>query len=203
MTMIQAALGLISIPVMVLNFGGGIVGGIWLAILGKWGLIGLGIASMLISSSALSLALTPSFFFMAPASLALDRQRYVTGVLCLALGNLWTYIVMTVWSVGCFKVVFGYYDSGSIWPYLLLSYGMATSPWTYLATRAGPDGWSSHIGAFGACVGAIAVMGVFLFSDSATLIDSVVAFCLPMLVVFIFQTVMSLLVIKEQRLRIS
>ncbi len=185
---------------MLLNFGGGVVGGIWLAILGKWDLIGLGVASMLISSFGLGLVLTPGFLFVAPAGLALDRGHYVIGGLCLVLANLWTYIVMTVWSVGCFKVVFSHYDSGSIWPYLLWAYGMATGPWTYMAARGGPDEFGSHIGAFGACVGAIAIMGVFLLSDRPTIMDSVIAFSLPMLVVFVFQTVVGFLVMREQRL---
>jgi hypothetical protein len=86
--MIQAILGLASIPVMLLNFWGGIVGGIWLAILGKWDLIGLGIVSMLISSFGLGLALTPGFLFLAPAGLALDRGNNVIGGICLSLANL-------------------------------------------------------------------------------------------------------------------
>jgi hypothetical protein len=108
---------------------------------------------------------------------------------------------MTVWSVGCFKVVSSYYDSGSIWPYLLWSYGMATGPWTYMATRGGPDEFGSHIGAFGACVGAISIMGVMLLNRHVTIIDAAIAFCVPMLVVFVFQTVMGILVMKEQRLQ--
>ena len=73
--MINAILGLISIPIMLLNFGGGIVGGIWLATLGKWGLLGLGVASMLLSSSGLGLVLTPGLLFAVPGGLALDVEN--------------------------------------------------------------------------------------------------------------------------------
>jgi hypothetical protein len=199
--MINAILGLISIPIMLLNFGGGIVGGIWLATLGKWGLLGLGVASMLLSSSGLSLVLTPGLLFAVPGGLALDRGKYVVGFLCLALSNLWVYIVMIVWSVGCFKVVLGYYDSGSIWPYLLWAYGMATGPWTYMAVRGGPGETGSHLSAFGACVGAVAIMGVLLLKSEPTIIDAAIAFCVPMFVVFIFQTVVGFLIMREERLR--
>jgi hypothetical protein len=58
--MIATIIRLISIPVMLLNLGGGIVGGIWLVVLGKWGLLGIGLASVFISSIGLGLALTPS-----------------------------------------------------------------------------------------------------------------------------------------------
>jgi hypothetical protein len=185
--MIKAILGLISIPVKLLNFGGGIVGGIWLAMLGKWGLLGLGVASMFISSFGLALALMPGLLFMVPGGLAIDRGRYVVGGLCLVLSNLWAYIVMTVWSVGCFKVVFGHYDSGSIWPYLLWAYGVATGPWTYRAATGGSGDTGSPLSAFGACVGAIAIMGVLLIKSDATIIDGAIAFCVPILAVLFFR----------------
>ena len=199
--MVQVILGLVSIPIMLLNFGGGIVGGIWLAFLGKWGLLGLGIVSMFISSFGISLALAPGLLFVAPAGVALDRGRYIIGGLCLTLANVWTDVVMTAWSVGCFYVVLGYYDRGSIWPYLLWAYGMATGPWTYMAARGGPEEVGSHLSAFGACVGAIVVMGVLLFKDQVTVIDTAIAFGIPMLIVSLFQTVIGFLVMREQRLR--
>lgn len=185
--MIATIISLISIPVMFLNFGGGIVGGIWLAVLGKWGLIGIGLASMFISSIGLALALTPGMLFMMPGAVALERGRYVLGILCLMVGNLWTYAVMTVWCVGCFYfVIENYYTGGSLWPYLLWAYGMATGPWTYMATREETVS-ASTIAAFGACVGAIAIMGIILFKDQPSILDATIAFCIPILVVYIFQ----------------
>jgi hypothetical protein len=103
--MIATIIRLISIPVMLLNLGGGIVGGIWLVVLGKWGLLGIGLASVFISSIGLGLALTPSMLFSMPGAVALERGKYVLGILCLMAGNLWTYAVMTVWCVGCFYFV--------------------------------------------------------------------------------------------------
>jgi len=199
--MVHAILGLVSIPVTLLNFGGGIVGGIWLAFLDKWGLLGLGIVSMFISSFGISLALAPGLLFAAPAVVALDRGRYIIGGLCLTLTNVWTYVVMTVWNVGCFYVVVGYYDHGSIWPYLLWAYGIATGPWTYMAARGGPEEAGSYLSAFGACVGAIAIMGLLLFKHQVTVVDAAIDFGIPMLIVFILQTVVSFLFIREQRLR--
>jgi hypothetical protein len=86
---------------MLLNIGSGVVGGIWLAVLGKWDLIGIGFASVLISSIGLGLALTPGMLFGMPGAVALERGKLVLGILCLTVANLWTCAVMTVWCVGC------------------------------------------------------------------------------------------------------
>jgi hypothetical protein len=198
-TVFAAIMSLISIPVMLLNFGGGIIGGVWLAVLGKWSLLGLGLASMFISSFGLGLALMPGLLFVAPGALALDRGKYVIGILCLIMGNLWTFAIMTVWCVGCFYVVFsGYYSSGSVWPYLLWAYGMATGPWTYMAARGGPEETGSTFSAFGACVGAIAIMGVIIFKAHTYIVDTTVAFCIPIFAVFILQTSLAFMVAREE-----
>lgn len=42
----------VAIPLGLLNMLGGIVAGIWLAILGRWGIIGYGIAALLVSTFA-------------------------------------------------------------------------------------------------------------------------------------------------------
>ncbi len=195
--MLATIISLLSIPVTLLNFGGGIIGGIWLAVLGKWGLLGIGVASMFISSFGLGLILMPGMLFAMPGALALERGKYVVGILCLLAGNLWTFVVMTVWSVGCFYVVFNnYYNGdGSVWPYLLGAYSMATGPWTYMAARGGRDETGSTMGAFGACVGAIAIMGIILFQDHPSIVDAAIAFCIPILIVLIFQTFLSFVLV--------
>lgn len=197
--MIRTILSLISIPVMLLNFGGGIVGGIWLIILGDWSLIGLGVASMFVSSFGLALVLMPSMLFAGPGALALDRRKYVIGSLCLLLANVWTLAVMTVWCVGCFHLVLGsYYHGGSIWPFLLWAYGMATGPWTYMAARGGSDEIGSRVSAFGACIGAMAIMGVALFKSYPSIIDFAIAFCVPISAVLLFQVVIGVMLVKER-----
>ncbi len=198
--MIAAILSLISIPVMLLNFGGGIIGGIWLAVLGKWGLLGLGLASMFISSFGLGLITMPSMLFAMPGVLALQRGKFVIGILCLLAGNLWTFLVMTMWGVGCFYVVLENYYGGDglVWPYLLWAYGMATGPWTYMAAVGGQNESGFAMGAFGVCVGAIAIMGIIIFKDNPSLLDATIAFCVPILVVLVFQTWLGFMVAREE-----
>ncbi len=58
----------LSAPLGIINMFGGIVAGIWLAILGEWGLIGYGIAALFISGIGLGIAMMPGMLFLAPAA---------------------------------------------------------------------------------------------------------------------------------------
>jgi hypothetical protein len=55
----QAVLSIPTILFMSLNFFGGIVSGIWLAVLGQWWAIGYGIAGLFFSSTLLGFAMMP------------------------------------------------------------------------------------------------------------------------------------------------
>lgn len=196
---VAAIFQVLSVPVMLLNFGGGIVGGIWLIVIGNWGLLGLGILLMFVSSIALGLVLAPGLIFAGPAALLMDRGRNVFGMLFALLGNIYTFVVMTFWCVGCFYVVFrNYYQGGSIWPYLLWTYGMATGPWTYMAAREGQDSIGSSLSAFGACIGAIAMMGTMLFETHPTIVDIAIAFCLPLSLVVLLQFGLAVTVMRQE-----
>ena len=183
---------------MLLNFLGGIVGGVWLAVLGKWGLLGIGILSIFISSSSIVWTMMPSLLLTVPGALAIERGKWAIGMPCLLIANLWISAVMAVWCVGCFWIVKSYHTNGTIWPYLLWAYSMATGPWTYMASKSAPDEYGSTISAFAACLGAIAIMGVLLFEDSPTLIDASVAFCIPISFALIIQIVLAIMLGKER-----
>jgi hypothetical protein len=196
-----ALISLLSIPVTILNMFNGIIGGIWLGVIGNWGLIGVGVAAIFISSIGLGLALAPGLIFGAPAIMALEKGKTIIAGVLIALSNLWTCTVMTVWCLGSFYVVFARYETGSIWPYLLWAYSTATGPWTYMAMTAG-EGRDTAIGAsfgvFGACVGTIAMMGVILFKAQPSIVDLLIAFCVPLAVVFVTQVWVGLVVAKEE-----
>ena len=61
--MIDKIIGLLSIPLLILNLVGGITAGIWLAFLGEWKLIAIGIILFFISHHFLSLLLMLGFLF--------------------------------------------------------------------------------------------------------------------------------------------
>jgi hypothetical protein len=67
-----------------------------------------------------------------------------------------------------------------------------------MATKEGPAETvsGSTFAALGACVGAIAIMGIILFKDHPSIIDATIAFCIPILVVFIFQVFVAFPVVR-------
>jgi hypothetical protein len=84
----KALVGLISalsIPLMLLNMLGGIVSGIWLAILGEWGAVGAGVLGLFVSTSLLGFALMPGLLFAVPAAYCLEKGKTIGLVFFAAL----------------------------------------------------------------------------------------------------------------------
>jgi hypothetical protein len=75
MKALMALITALSIPLMILNMLGGIVSGIWLAILGEWGAVGTGILFFFVSTWLLGFALMPSLLFAAPAAYCAKKGK--------------------------------------------------------------------------------------------------------------------------------
>jgi hypothetical protein len=60
---------------MILNVAGSIVGGIWLAILGQWKLIGIGVLLMFTSHWVLSILMMPSLPIAGIAAYLYERKN--------------------------------------------------------------------------------------------------------------------------------
>jgi hypothetical protein len=137
----QALFLLLFAPFLILNFFGGVVGGIWLAVLGEWRLLGIGIAYMICGAFLAGILMLPGMIFAGPAALAAQRQKFfltaILGVPAIA----WTFAVMT----GTCALIFGTLVShveGTPIPYILWAYAVALAPWSYMAsveTRSGND----------------------------------------------------------------
>jgi hypothetical protein len=70
----QALLALVMIPLMLLNAFGGVAAGLWLALLGEWWALGVGLIAIC-SPFLLSIILAPGLLLLAPAGILLDKQR--------------------------------------------------------------------------------------------------------------------------------
>lgn len=168
MTMFSA----LGVLFMVLNSLGGIVSGIWLAVLGEWWAIGLGILNVLFSTFIISIALIPSIP-LAAGALTFGRRSKVALFAFGLLSSLYVVAVMTAWCVGVLYVFASQADSSSWIPLLLWSYGIATGPWSYMAAKEaqGGGGEGSIAAAFFAQVAylAMVVVGVVAGASMITL----------------------------------
>lgn len=142
-----------SVPIMILNMAGGIVGGIWLVFLGEWRLIGIGILLLFTSHWILSILMIPSMPIAGIAVYFYEKNNPL-GHLFGFISQLYTNILIIGTCVFAFLLCSSFY-SGEIGlryiPYLLWSWGMALGPWQFFASKE-PDNEFSAITLFSASV---------------------------------------------------
>ncbi len=128
-------LSVLAVPLGILNMFGGIVSGIWLAILGEWGLIGYGILALLISGMGIGLAMAPGLIFAGPAAVMLEKGNKIGGYFFGLLSTIYTVGVLTAWCILVLIYYTKHADADSIIPVLIWSYGIATGPIVWLAQK--------------------------------------------------------------------
>jgi hypothetical protein len=172
MKVLTAIITALSVPLIILNMLGAVVSGVWLAIIGEWRPIVLGIFLFFSSSLVLGIALMPALLFAAPAMWLAERGK-TFWVMCFgALSSAYTLSLVTFW---CCAVLFLFVkdaSSSSLIPRLIWSYGVATGPWSYMSSKEqGPDGegFASSIATFFAQLAYLAIMLLVIFTEITTL----------------------------------
>jgi hypothetical protein len=125
----------LSIPLVLINMLGGVVSGIWLAILGEWGSIGYGLLFLFVGAFTIGLALLPGLVLAGPAAYFHEKGVKSGFYFFAFLSSLYTIAVITVWCCIVLWFFTGRADSSSIIPILIWSYGAATGPLSYLAQK--------------------------------------------------------------------
>lgn len=125
----------LSFPLMVLNILGGITSGIWLAVLRDWRTLGLGVSSFFVSTLILGIALMPSLLLAAPAAYFAEKGRMLGVTLFGALSSLYTLALITIWCCGVLFLFVRDASAANIIPRLIWSYGVATGPLGYMASK--------------------------------------------------------------------
>lgn len=173
---IAAVFGVLGFALLALNFLGGTIAGIWLAILGEWWAIGYGIAGIFLSHFVLAIALLPSIGLGAVAGW-LEQKNVPAGAWSLGvLSSVYIAAIMTVWCVGILYFFLLRADATSWIPLLIWSYGVATGPWAWMAqkeTQSG-GGESSLVATFAAQIGYVAMMLAVVFAEPSMVALTVV-----------------------------
>lgn len=151
--MFNRIIEILSLPIILLNMFGGIVGGIWLAVLGKWELIGIGILLMLISRLMLPILMIPGLPIAGISIYFYEKKSFLRHLFGF-ISQLYTNILIVATCVFAFFVCSSFYTGdigvGYI-PYLLWSWVMALGPWQFFASKE-PDNEFSAITLFSASV---------------------------------------------------
>lgn len=191
----------LTIPLMVLNMLGGVVSGIWLGILGQWGTIIGGILFFFISTWLLSIALMPSLLLAAPAAYCAEKGKIFGFVFFGALSNLYTFALITIWCCGLLFLYVRGATASSLIPRLIWSYGVATGPWAYMASKergSEGEGFASSVSTFLAEFAFLVIMLLVIFTP-ITFIGAIKVFAGFMLVGFMVQMSLSILLMNEQK----
>jgi len=172
---------------MILDLAGGIVGGIWLAILGEWLLIGIGILLMFISRQILSILIMLNLPIGVIAAYFLERKNPL-GLLFGFISHLYTNILIVGTCIFAFIICARFHDGHidfSFIPYLLWSWGMALGPWYFFLSKE-PDNEFSTITLFSASVFYLLFLTSIFISPSLELIVIIIFGVVQLIVLPIF-----------------
>jgi hypothetical protein len=188
---------LLLVPLVILNFLGGVIGGVWLAILGDWSTIFFGIAYMALGAIGLSVLLLPGIALAAP--LAFMSERNIVGAIIIALPSLfWTFGVMAVSCAWAFSRSTSSHE-GWLMPHFLWAYATAIAPWSYMASKE-PQDSSAGVSVFFAQIGTISMMVAVWIDPTDTSMWRLLYWIAPfMLIGMALQLTMATLLELEQR----
>ena len=131
---------LLSLPLMFLNFGAGIVGGLWLIIsYSNWETPLLAFGVSVIAPFVLTFPLMVPVIFAIPG-MYLMKKGFLGKIISFPffiLAGLATWSIYTIWGMYVFNYaskISGIY-SPDLFPHLLIAYSLATSPWAYMASK--------------------------------------------------------------------
>jgi hypothetical protein len=147
--MFKRIIEILSVPIIFMSAAGSIIGGIWLAILGEWLLIGIGIFLVFTSHYILSILMMPSIPIGMIAMRFYEKKNrfgYFLGYVSQLYSNILMAGTCVLALYICSKFYTGEVGIGYI-PYLLWSWEMALGPWQFLASKE-PDNEFSAITLF-------------------------------------------------------
>lgn len=130
----QSILVLIAVPFILLNVFSGLGSIIWLAILGQWKQIGIGVALIIAMPIAFSIAQIPS---VGLATLLSSRiaPSSKTALVLTVIDSIWTNLLITAWCGFVALRSVHAIDAENTIPILAWGYAIAVSPLMYLSSK--------------------------------------------------------------------
>lgn len=144
---VKKLIDLFSPTIIIMNYLAGIVGGIWLVLLGSWEIVLLGVIASLFMPSAYSLFFLPSLGIMAWAANDIEKNRKIP-VIRLFLANFWQNFIIVFWILSVYGFYINSNNSLPLLPLILSAYSTSISPLIYMARKETPDSFGTFIGLF-------------------------------------------------------
>ena len=124
-----------GLPILYLSIGGSLAVGIWLAVLGQWKALVIGIILLLGGAQLLALLMIPSLLLASPARRAFEVGNNTIGFVWAGSSVLYTTALVVGWAFIVLKLFCSIASDCSRIPTLLWSYGAAIQPWVFMAKR--------------------------------------------------------------------
>jgi len=192
-------ISVLTVPIIILDILGGLVGGIWLAIYGEWGILIGGIIYLFVGAFLISIVLMPSLLLALPATYFAERKKYF-GLLFFGFLSA-TYVAIVIyfsckWTFEAYTVALP--DGNAILPYLLWAYAIATAPWAYMASKESDNSIGTFISLFFAKLGLLIIV-VFTGLFGVSLETTIAIFGFGMFIEVIVCTWITISIIKEDK----
>lgn len=186
----------LSVPILILNVIGGIVGGIWLMVAGEWLLFLGGLAYMAFGAMILGLLLMPGMLLGVPAVMFAEKRNYVLFFIFGLFSLAYTYglIAVSTYFVSDWVLSF---STAPLWAALLWLYAVVLAPWQYMASKEDNNS-SSGMTTFFLALGIVALI------ISIGIFGSTLSQAFPILVVILIlsmflQSIFTVLLASEGR----
>lgn len=137
---------IMSIPILILNLTSGLIGVIWLIILGQWGIIIYGFVLGMVMPWAYSITVLPSMGIMFLLDLFQKHKNIFLVSLTGYFGSLYSNATVAIWVYFVFVSFMNRADQTTAIPILLLGYSTMLSPLSYMAKADGPDNFGNKLG---------------------------------------------------------
>ena len=172
METLSRLMNLCAVPIMVLNLFGDVASGIWLAVLGEWGAIGYGIVAIVFSGFLLGFAFAPSMLIAMPGVKLAERGYRAPMYFFGFLSRGYDTMVIIIWVTIVFSAFLNRTsDASAVIPTLIWSYGVATAPIMWLASkedRNSPNGFTAFVTTFFTQLGCLVLTIVAIIAGSFT-----------------------------------
>ncbi len=141
----SAVLTLIGFLLFIAGAFSGVVSGIWLAVLGEWGVIVAGILFSVAMPYAFGLVLLPSLGFIVLMLKVSRGNRLLIGISGLVAG-LYNHAAIGIWVLFVYLLITKNIGSENHVPYLLWGYSVVMGPLAYMARHDPPDSTANTLG---------------------------------------------------------
>ena len=142
----KATVSFLALVLLVVNGIGGIVSGIWLAIVGHWMEIGLGVALAWTMPHGFTMLNEPSFALAKVSTGLFDKGKTFLTFLVGLCGTLYSDALLAAWTLLVFFAFLLEAETGTYIPLLLWGYAAATTPVIYICSKEPPESIASSLG---------------------------------------------------------